>query len=108
MVTVIMASMLDKRLRSMENKGEVYVYDKTFRRAIGYQRHKKETFTRKSDDINFDDIAGIDEAKKEIMEIVDFLKYPKRYTDVGAKIPRGALLIGPPGTGKTMLAKAIA
>lgn len=56
----------------------------------------------------FDDIAGVDEAKDELLEIVDFLKQPDQYTKLGAKIPRGALLIGSPGTGKTMLAKAVA
>jgi AFG3 family protein len=58
--------------------------------------------------INFNDVAGLDEAKVEVMEIVDFLKNPKKYTNLGGKIPKGALLIGPPGTGKTLLAKAVA
>lgn len=58
--------------------------------------------------INFNDVAGLQEAKVEIMEIVDFLKNPKKYTDLGGKIPKGALLVGPPGTGKTLLAKAVA
>ncbi|MDR2778132.1 MAG: ATP-dependent zinc metalloprotease FtsH, partial [Rickettsiales bacterium] len=58
--------------------------------------------------ITFEDVAGIDEAKEEVKELVDFLKDPEKYTDIGAKIPRGCLLIGPPGTGKTLLAKAIA
>jgi len=58
--------------------------------------------------INFGDVAGLDEAKVEVMEIVDFLKNPKKYTALGGKIPKGALLIGPPGTGKTLLAKAVA
>jgi AFG3 family protein len=58
--------------------------------------------------ITFADVAGLDEAKVEVMEIVDFLKNPKKYTNLGGKIPKGALLIGPPGTGKTLLAKAVA
>ena len=53
-------------------------------------------------------MAGVDEAKEELAELVDFLKSPEKYTALGAKIPRGALLIGPPGTGKTLLAKAVA
>src|SRR5256714_11267119 len=57
---------------------------------------------------NFADVAGLDEAKVEVMEIVDFLKNPKKYTALGGKIPKGALLVGPPGTGKTLLAKAMA
>jgi len=58
--------------------------------------------------ITFQDVAGLDEAKQEVMEIVDFLKHPKKYTALGGKIPKGALLVGPPGTGKTLLAKAMA
>lgn len=58
--------------------------------------------------ITFADVAGLDEAKVEVMEIVDFLKQPKKYTSLGGKIPKGALLVGPPGTGKTLLAKAMA
>jgi len=58
--------------------------------------------------ITFTDVAGLDEAKVEVMEIVDFLKSPKKYTNLGGKIPKGALLVGPPGTGKTLLAKAVA
>ncbi|WP_066386724.1 ATP-dependent zinc metalloprotease FtsH [Helicobacter himalayensis] len=58
--------------------------------------------------VSFDDMAGNEEAKEEVVEIVDFLKYPERYAAVGAKIPKGVLLVGPPGTGKTLLAKAVA
>ncbi|HNW70711.1 MAG TPA: ATP-dependent zinc metalloprotease FtsH [Bacteroidales bacterium] len=61
-----------------------------------------------SSSITFNDVAGLEEAKVEIMEIVDFLKDPKKYTTLGGKIPKGALLVGPPGTGKTLLAKAVA
>ncbi len=60
------------------------------------------------DKITFKDVAGLKEAKEELIEIVDFLKFPKKYLDMGAKIPRGVLLMGPPGTGKTLLAKAVA
>ena len=56
----------------------------------------------------FSDVAGVDEAKEELVEVVDFLKYPQKYTEIGGKIPRGVLLVGPPGTGKTLLARAVA
>src|SRR5699024_5314367 len=58
--------------------------------------------------ITFDDVAGQDEAKESLKEIVDFIKNQEKYTKIGAKLPKGALLVGPPGTGKTLLAKAIA
>ena len=56
----------------------------------------------------FKDVAGQDEAKESLQEVVDFLHNPQKYTDIGAKLPKGALLVGPPGTGKTLLAKAVA
>ena len=58
--------------------------------------------------ITFKDVAGLEEAKVEVVEVVDFLKNPKKYTSLGGKIPKGVLLVGPPGTGKTLLAKAVA
>ncbi|MDR2425394.1 MAG: ATP-dependent zinc metalloprotease FtsH [Prevotellaceae bacterium] len=73
-------------------------------------KSKAQLFDKDSDQkkITFSDVAGLEEAKVEIMEIVDFLKNPKKYTDLGGKIPKGILLVGPPGTGKTLLAKAVA
>ena len=62
----------------------------------------------KSTNVTFDNVAGLEEAKEEVKEIVDFLKTPKKYTALGAKVPKGALLVGPPGTGKTLIAKAVA
>ncbi len=73
-------------------------------------KSKAKVFDKENEKVktNFNDVAGLEEAKIEISEIVDFLKKPKKYTDLGGKIPKGALLIGPPGTGKTLLAKAVA
>lgn len=72
-------------------------------------KSKAQLFDKESQiNITFNDVAGLEEAKQEVMEIVDFLKNPKKYTDLGGKIPKGALLVGPPGTGKTLLAKAVA
>jgi len=76
--------------------------------AFGFGRSKAKLLQENKNKVTFVDVAGIDEAKQELTEIVDFLKAPKKYTDVGAKIPRGCLLIGSPGTGKTLLARAIA
>lgn len=72
-------------------------------------KSKAQIFDKKTSvNVNFNDVAGLEEAKVEIMEIVDFLKEPDKYTSLGGKIPKGALLVGPPGTGKTLLAKAVA
>ena len=74
--------------------------------AIGKSRAK--VYVERSTGVTFDDVAGIDEARSELMEIVDFLKRPERYRRLGGKIPKGVLLVGSPGTGKTLLAKAVA
>ena len=65
-------------------------------------------YVESTDGIKFDNVAGQDEAKEALSELVDFLHNPKKYTEIGAKLPKGALLVGPPGTGKTLLAKAVA
>ena len=76
---------------------------------FGVGKAKAQLFDRdKKDKVTFKDVAGLYGAKQEVQEIVEFLKNPKKYTDIGAKIPKGALLVGPPGTGKTLLAKAVA
>ena len=70
--------------------------------------NSKKLISSEKPDTKFDDVAGVEEAKEEVQEIVDFLKYPGRYVEIGAKIPKGVLLVGSPGTGKTLLAKAVA
>lgn len=76
--------------------------------GMGVGKSTAKVYVEKSTGVNFKDVAGQDEAKESLQEIVDFLHNPKRYTDIGAKLPKGALLVGPPGTGKTLLAKAVA
>lgn len=71
-------------------------------------KNKAKIYMEDDVQVRFDDVAGVDESRQEMMEIVDFLKNPQRYTRLGGNIPRGTLLVGPPGTGKTMLAKAVA
>ena len=76
--------------------------------AMGFGKSKAKMLTEKHGRVTFDDVAGIDEAKEELEEIVEFLRNPQKFSRLGGKIPKGALLVGPPGTGKTLLARAIA
>ena len=76
--------------------------------GMGVGKSTAKVYVEKSTGVNFKDVAGQDEAKESLQEVVDFLHNPKRYTDIGAKLPKGALLVGPPGTGKTSIAKSIA
>ena len=76
--------------------------------AMGFGKSKAKLLSEKHGRVTFDDVAGIDEAKEELEEIVEFLRHPQKFSKLGGKIPKGALLVGPPGTGKTLLARAIA
>jgi cell division protease FtsH len=76
--------------------------------ALSFGKSRARLYGTEKDKITFRDIAGNDESKQDLEEVVEFLKYPKKFEGVGAKIPKGVLLIGPPGTGKTMLARAVA
>ena len=77
-------------------------------KAMGFGKSKAKLLTEKHGRVTFEDVAGVDEAKEDLVEIVDFLKDPHKFQRLGGKIPKGALLVGPPGTGKTLLARAIA
>ena len=77
-------------------------------RAMGFGKSKAKLLTEKSGRVTFEDVAGIEEAKSELVEIVEFLRDPQKFQRLGGKIPKGCLLVGPPGTGKTLLARAIA
>ena len=76
--------------------------------AMNFGKSKAKMLTREKDSIKFKDVAGCDEAKEEVSEVVDFLRDPKKFQKIGGRIPKGVLMVGPPGTGKTLLAKAVA
>ena len=71
-------------------------------------RSKAKVYVEQDTKVTFDDVAGVEEAKEELKEVVDFLKDPKAHGRLGARVPKGVLLLGPPGTGKTLLARAVA
>ncbi|MBC7252374.1 MAG: ATP-dependent metallopeptidase FtsH/Yme1/Tma family protein [Actinobacteria bacterium] len=90
-----------------------FVFRRLARRVGGvspmsFGQSKVKLYDRSVDRVTFDDVAGLDEAKEELREIIDFLRHPQKYRNIGARIPKGVLLVGPPGTGKTLLARAVA
>src|SRR5699024_3630610 len=77
-------------------------------RVMNFGKSKAKFYSDEKEEVRFKDVAGADEEKEELVEVVDFLKDPRKYSSVGARIPKGVLLVGPPGTGKTLLARAAA
>jgi len=96
---ILIAFILIIMFRSAQGQGN---------QALSFGKSKARLYGNEKDKITFADVAGNDESKQDLQEVVEFLKYPKKFEGVGAKIPKGVLLVGPPGTGKTMLARAVA
>jgi cell division protease FtsH len=96
---IIITAVLFFMLRSAQGQGN---------QAMSFGKSRARLYGNEKDKVNFGDVAGSEEAKQDLQEIVEFLKFPKKFEAVGAKIPKGVLLVGPPGTGKTMLARAVA
>lgn len=96
---VIISIVLFIMLRSAQGQGN---------QALSFGKSRARLYGNEKDKVTFTDIAGSDEAKQDLQEVVEFLKYPKKFANLGARIPKGVLLVGPPGTGKTMLARAVA
>lgn len=96
---ILISAVLFFMLRSAQGQGN---------QAMSFGKSRARLYGNEKDKVTFKDIAGGDEAKQDLQEVVEFLKFPKKFESVGAKIPKGVLLVGPPGTGKTMLARAVA
>ena len=96
---VMIAGVLYFMLKSAQGQGN---------QALSFGKSRARLYGNEKDKAVFNDIAGSDEAKQDLQEVVEFLKFPKKFASMGARIPKGVLLVGPPGTGKTMLARAVA
>jgi len=96
---IIISAVLFVMLRSAQGQGN---------QALSFGKSRARLYGNEKDKVTFNDIAGSNEAKQDLQEVVEFLKYPKKFANLGARIPKGLLLVGPPGTGKTMLARAVA